>query len=419
MLSRATSILLAFLLIAAAVVYWTSSRDIAAPMAVPEDAVPPGRWSRVPKPPPGGDDLAAVLSLPYVAGKIEAGETSGVVAYDRTRAWDGLNLYCSGHAPEAVLMDMRGRVLHRWSFAFGDAFPELRPSQETAFFRRVALLPGGGLVALFQGKGLIELDRDSRLLWARAIPVFNDLWVEPDGSLLVLTKRARVIPDINPREAVLEDFVVTLDPEGRETGRLSLLDLFRQPPWDELLDPMSERGDILHSNTVTRLSGRAPEPEFADGNLLVSLRQVDVVGVVDPGRRRVVWARRGPWHRQHEPVVLADGHLLVFDNQGRSDGARILELDPASGEIVWSYGEAPGQEIFSPEGGAVARLPNGNTLVTASEGGRAIEVDPSGEIVWEFVSPHRAGPDDSLVAALWEVQRIDPQRAVWLDHAGR
>ncbi|HEX9698530.1 MAG TPA: hypothetical protein VGD06_03635 [Acidobacteriota bacterium] len=32
-------------------------------------------------------------------------------------------------------------------------------------------------------------------------------------------------------------------------------------------------------------------------------------------------------------------------------------------------------------------MPNGNTLITETDRGRAIEVDAAGEIVWELVNP--------------------------------
>ena len=53
-------------------------------------------------------------------------------------------------------------------------------------------------------------------------------------------------------------------------------------------------------------------------------------------------------------------------------------------------------------------FPNGNTLVTESDAGRAFEVTPSGEIVWEFLSPWRAGEAGELVATLFEVVRLPP-----------
>jgi len=59
-------------------------------------------------------------------------------------------------------------------------------------------------------------------------------------------------------------------------------------------------------------------------------------------------------------------------------------------------------------------LPNGNTLITESENGKAFEVTPEGKIVWEFFNPHRAGDNNELIAALYDVVRYDQNQFDWL-----
>jgi hypothetical protein len=98
--------------------------------------------------------------------------------------------------------------------------------------------------------------------------------------------------------------------------------------------------------------------------------------------------------------------MLVFDNSGGHGYSRILELDPMTQQISWSYPDKPSPQFFSDCCGTSQRLDNGNTLVTESEAGRAFEVTPEGEIAWEFFSPHRAGEDSELVATLFEVTRL-------------
>jgi len=44
----------------------------------------------------------------------------------------------------------------------------------------------------------------------------------------------------------------------------------------------------------------------------------------------------------------------------------------------------------------IQRLPNGNTLITEAASGRAFEVTPEKEIVWEFVSPFFYEADQSI-----------------------
>jgi Ca2+-binding RTX toxin-like protein len=58
---------------------------------------------------------------------------------------------------------------------------------------------------------------------------------------------------------------------------------------------------------------------------------------------------------------------------------------------VWTYSEGPDGSFFSPIVSSVQRLPNGNTLIGEGGTGRAFEVTPAGDIVWEYVNPVDAG----------------------------
>ncbi len=374
------------------------------------DLPPPGRWTfqaeRLTQV-EDGEKLARVLSLPYVSGSIAASGRDGVRFYDRDRAAEGLNLYVSGHAPEALLIDMQGDLVHRWRYPFEKAFPDKEPSDETAFFRRAHLFPDGDLLALFQGGGMVKLDRDSRLLWASDLPLYNHLFVRPDGSILSIAKTARRIPAIRP-EPVLEDAIVTLGPDGSLRDRLSLIECFRNSEFWDLIHPLPDHADIFHSNTVLPIPEAIAEesPVFGPGNLLVSLREIDIVAVVDPVARTVTAAWRGPWRAQHQPILDALGNILLFDNQGADGNARVVKFDPARGELIWQYPGPEQPSLSSPEAGSCQILANGNILITESESGRAREIAANGDSVWLFSSPHRAGHRDELVATLFELTRI-------------
>lgn len=357
------------------------------------------------------DELARVLSLPYAAGGRPAGaDRFGVRHWDRERAQPGWNLYVSGHAPEVRLIGMDGRLLHRWRFPFAEAFPEATPNIESGFFRRAHLLANGDLLAIFQGFGLLRLDADSNLIWRYPAALFNDLWVSPDGDrVLVLAKTPRDRPDLRPDGPVLEDSLVELDGDGREARRISLLDALERSAWRSAMQPPGPSADIFHSNTIDVLSGAGSTAAgpFAAGNLLVSWREIDTIATLDPVSGDVLWARRGPFDAQHEPSLEPDGALLLFDNRGGARGrSRVVRIDPASGELVWEWDGPADRPLHSRQAGTVHRLPNGNLLVVESEGGRALEVDGAGELVWEFASPHRAGARRELVAMLFDLERL-------------
>jgi hypothetical protein len=388
--------------------------------AGPEPAGPgQGKW-RVARAPvaaagPSREDLSHLLATPYLQGYRRAEDRPTVLAHDRAAVSPGLNLYTSGHAAEAFLTDMDGRVLHRWAYPLRRLWPDLYEADpevgKLEYWRRAYLYPNGDLLAIYEGLGLVKLDRRSSVLWAHRGGFHHDLFVTEDGRIFVLDRDGKVLPRLRP-EPVLEDFVTVLAPDGRVLERLSLLESFeRSPAHAPLLRSLPRGPDLFHTNTLEVLDGRfaARSPAFRAGNLLVSVLQLGALAIVDPRERRVVWARQGSWRKQHQPTFLDSGRLLLFDNLGAGpDRSRVIELDPLSGEIAWQFGGDAATDFFSKTLGSCQRLPGGNTLITESENGRALEVTPEGRVVWEFYNPQRAGEKGELVAVLFEVVRLPP-----------
>ena len=84
----------------------------------------------------------------------------------------------------------------------------------------------------------------------------------------------------------------------------------------------------------------------------------------------------------------------------------MIEFNPTTLEQVWSYTGDEARPFESKLRSAQERLPNGNTLITESDFGRAFEVTPDKMLVWEWISPYRAGERDELVATLFELERL-------------
>ena len=162
-------------------------------------------------------------------------------------------------------------------------------------------------------------------------------------------------------------------------------------------------------NTVKVLDGRSASrlDAFRRGNFLVSLRYLDLLAIVDADRQEVVWSLTGMFRAQHEPLLLQNGHMLLFDNLGNAGRSRVIEFDPLTQEISWSYVGLTEEGFLSYCCGSNQRLSNGNTLITDTDNGRAVEVTQDGRVVWAFLSPHRAGEHDELVAVLMDVIRIE------------
>ena len=188
--------------------------------------------------------------------------------------------------------------------------------------------------------------------------------------------------------------------------------------------------DWLHINSATYVGPNrwfdAGDRRFAPNNVIISSRQSGFVAIV--GRDGKIAWRIGPDFLeskelrairqiigQHHPHLIPKGlpgagNLMVFDNGGSSGygaptavspdgsaihqraGSRVLELNPVTLELVWSY---QGPRFFSTNISGAQRLPNGNTLITEGAPGRLLEVTNDRRVVWEYIYPVFAGAQGS------------------------
>jgi hypothetical protein len=162
--------------------------------------------------------------------------------------------------------------------------------------------------------------------------------------------------------------------------------------WDHL-DPETEcitavqdrREEWTHGNGVA---------ELPNGDIVVSFRAISTVIIIDRRTGKIIWKLGAPpLSGQHAPMPLPNGNLLLFDNgPHRLDHpmpfSRIIEVEPATKQIVWKYQERREYEFYSPRISNAQRLPNGNTLICEGDFGRLFEVTTEGELVWEFINPY-------------------------------
>jgi len=370
----------------------------------------------VPEPVPSRstDDVDPLLSLPYVSATYDPdGDKRGVLVYEEGKAWEGVNFFSSRDLPAAFLFAMNGDLLHVWR-------------RRTLPWQHVELLPTGEVLVLVKNRRLFKIDLESRVLWDFEAPVHHDLARSADGRIFVLTSYEQLLRRVHPSYPFKLDYITVLSSEGEKLEEHSVLELFLRSPFADVLSEMFQRAavkgfyfpgseplDILHTNHVEILDGSlaARSPIFAGGNVLLSLRTLNTIAIADLGKGEVVWTWGGvdKLYHQHHPTVLENGNILVFNNG--YEQSSVLEVDPLSGEVVWSY--APGKELFSETRGSNQRLPNGNTLITESDTGYALEVTPAGETVWEFANPQVN--EKSERSAIWRMVRFRREALPFLE----
>ena len=153
--------------------------------------------------------------------------------------------------------------------------------------------------------------------------------------------------------------------------------------------------ELVHVNDIEELQSDLADrfPQFVAGDLLLSLRDLNLIMLVDPTSEEVRWYQTGPWIRQHDPDFQATGTITIFNNNSddtkKGDvfgGSNIMEIHPQSGKSTIKYGTDQKQIMFTNIRGKHQVLDNGNILITEFSGGRVFEVNSRGDIVWEFVN---------------------------------
>jgi hypothetical protein len=312
----------------------------------------------------------------------------GLIHHDSSKAFDGYTLFSMSGGTQAYLVDMDGRVCHRWTYNAGLAYGFFLTNGNLLIRTRQS----GGSAELVGGEtGIVELDWDGKLVWeywhALAHHDFERL---PNGNTLVAffdempaDAAAQVVGGRGSREeAMFGDTVREITPAGESVNEWNMWKAL--DPSSDVICPLESRHQWLHQNALN---------VTARGDLLVSFRQIDTVGIVDRETGQFTW-KWGPGEisHQHHPTELANGNILLFDNgphRGGGTFSRVLEVNPRTNEIEWKYLGDPPISFYSFHISGAERQPNGNTLVTEGAPGRLFEVTQDGEIVWEYVNPYR------------------------------
>ena len=348
--------------------------------------------------PEGGEndarpDVDALAALGYAdfGEPVTTDEPSDVSLHDPQRSAAGYNLYTSIPNSTAVLIDMEGNEIRRW---------ESEDDDRTGW-SRAELFSNGDLLCIRTRPGIDELIRfswEGEVRWRREMYVHHDVEELPDGRILTLTRGPRAIPRVHATRDTIDHDLVYLSAEGETLVELSIYEALAAAPEVYTLEaPEVSEGegkgpiDLLHCNTVHWIEAPLAGTPFRRGQVLVTFRHLDLIGVLDVDQARLVWAW-GPGELQapHEASIGSDGTILVLDNGWESRGySRVLKLDPESKSIVWEYTAPEPRDFFTSGRGTVQELSNGNILVGNSSRGEAFEVTLQGKMVWRFRNPFK------------------------------
>ncbi len=320
---------------------------------------------------------------------------TGLRALDVGRASAGLTLFAPMGGKTVYLIDLHGKIVHTWNMPY-------RPGLYGYLTEKGTLLYNGKIPnetflgkSPFMGGAVLEADWNGKVLWEVREPNHHhDGRLLKNGNILLLCatelsdELARRVQGGRPGTEVngkmWADYLVEMTKDGRKVWEWRVWEHL-DPAKDVLTALQDDRSEWTHANAVV---------EQPDGNLLVSLRNISTIIRIVRQTGEITWKLGAPpLAGQHAPTLLPNGNILIFDNgPHRLDQtfpfSRVIEVNPATKEIVWKYQEPTSMNFYSPRISNAQRLPNGNTLINEGSFGRFFEVTSEGEVVWEYVNPY-------------------------------
>lgn len=247
----------------------------------------------------------------------------------------------------------------------------------------------------WKGGAALEMDWAGHVLWeVREENHHHDGSRLRNGNVILLC--AAVLPDgiaaqvrggrpgTEHQGQIWADYLVEMTTDGRVVWAWRSWEHL-DPQEDVITAVQDTRSEWTHGNAVI---------ELPDGNLMVSFRNISTIVTIERRSGEIIWKLGAPpLSGQHAPTPLPNGNVLTFDNgPHRLDDtwpySRVIEVEPSTKEIVWTYQEKPVFYFYSPRISNAQRLPNGNTLICEGSFGRLFEVTAAGELVWEYVNPY-------------------------------
>lgn len=309
------------------------------------------------------------------------------------------------------VIDRQGNVVHGWQpdwFEIWPSAPDVilpkrRPqTRPGALPHGLQVLGDGSLMMNFENLSTVRLDACGRTIWKLANHGHHSIEPGPDGTFYISAenpiRKGEAVPYDNHYSAFADYTIDQIDADGNVLLSKPVLEILQQNNLTGLMFlktlenfEIQVSGDTMHLNDIEMFPEGMESEVFAPGDLMISLRNINTILVVDPDTWKVKFQSTGPFLRQHDPDFAEGDRILVFDNRNldplvpeNERYSRIVEIDALTGAHREYFRGQGAAHFYTAAMGKFQQASNGNLLITSSQQGRAIEVDPSGNLVWEF-----------------------------------
>ena len=236
---------------------------------------------------------------------------------------------------------------------------------------------------IWHGGHFMEVTPKGDIVWEHEDPYHHHdaQWLE-NGNLLYAV--AEEVEFASPIGSVFSDRIKEVNLKGEVVWEWCV--------WEHIHPHIYKTHECFNTDHWPRVNGIH---QTETGLILLSLRTTSGIIAVDKETKEIVWNLKYPLvAQQHDPSLTEDGYVLCFDNGNIRPNSihhsRIVEYDIVAEELVWEYKDPMPPAFFSPYMGSVEKLWNGSYSICESAFGRIFEVNPKGELMWEYVIPEFA-----------------------------
>lgn len=281
------------------------------------------------------------------------------------------------------LYDSAGEEVHRWPVNYNLLDEERQP--QNVMLHGMEVFEDGSLALTFDGGAAIaRIDACGKPMWKQNDRYHHSINRDGQGNLVTLvdddiTRLNEDTGEILSRISIAKEMV-----EGENRDQNALLNIRTRTP-ENAEEDISFLADPFHTNDAEPLRPEMADafPMFEVGDVLLSLRELNMISVVDPDTGKIKWWRYGPWFKQHDPDFQPDGSITVYDNATGEGRSRIMSIRPGEDQVKTLFAGSEEVPFYSWRRGKHQILPNENILLTEAEGGRVLEVTPDGQKTWE------------------------------------
>lgn len=324
---------------------------------------------------------------------------------------------CPDHGCAAWIIDRAGNTLHTWEVDPAEIVQGaegFEPGLDAANIRVVGTrsLPDGGLLMTLHARntfpytvGLVRLDKDGAIVWKSLDGAHHWFDLDPEGNIYISYAQARPVPRFVadtpitshcPLDAYHGDGLAIYDPQGNMLRSFDIAELLADSPYAAVSYATRDGCDPYHLNSVEYLTAaKAARVQGAmAGDLLVSLRENNMVALINSESGEISHAVIGRTTAQHSPRLLNDGTVAVFDNLGgKRDGAgsAITRVDLTTSESskLYPLPNGPANDLppfFSGDGGHIDISPDGQRMMISSKTQAiSFEVEiATGRVLWSI-----------------------------------